>query len=138
MKRRIKRRHFSSRLSSDEQTETGDESDISSYTPIKPHHRLNLSSSFHSTDFDEDASDDAMKCKDEQPNELLISRTAVVYEQQRWEGKIVDERDAKQGRGRPRKEYRVHWEDSWINSARLTAPGLIQDWREKKAAKLRR
>ncbi len=49
-----------------------------------------------------------MKCKDEQSNKLLISRTAVIYEQQRWEGKIVDERNAKQERSRPRKEYRVH------------------------------
>jgi len=137
VKRRIKRHHFSSRLSLDEQTETEDESDISSYTPVKPHHILNLPSSFHSTDFDEDTGGDAMKCKDEQPNKILISRTAIIYEQQRREGKIVDERNAKQECGRPRKEYRVHWKDSWIDGARLTAPGLIQDWRQKKASELR-
>jgi len=127
VKRRIKRRPFSSRLSSDEHIETKDESDISSYTSVKPHHVLNLPSSFHSTDFDENTSEDATECKDEQSNKLLISRTAVIYEQQRWEGKIVGERNAKQERGRPRKEYRVHWEDSWIDGAHLTAPGLIQD-----------
>jgi hypothetical protein len=140
VKRRTKRCHFSPPLSSEEQTDTGDESDISSYTPVKPHHRLDyLSPSFHSTDFDEHTGDDgAMKCTGERPKEHLTSRTAVIYEQQRWEGKIVDERDAKQGRGRSRKEYRVHWEDSWIDGARLTASGLIQDWREKKAPKSRR
>lgn len=130
VKRRIKRRRFSSRLSSDEQIETGDEFNISSYTSVKLHHRWNLSS-FQSTDFDEDASDDAMKCKDEHSNESLISRTAV-YEQQRWEGKIIDGRDAKQGRGRPRKKYRVRWEDSWTDGARLTASGLMQERRERR------
>jgi hypothetical protein len=29
----------------------------------------------------------------------------VIYEQQSWEGEIIDERDMKQGRGRPRKQY---------------------------------
>ncbi len=114
MKHRTKRCHFSPPLSSHEQTDTEDESDISSYTPVKPHHRLDSSSpSFHLTDFDEHTGDDGvMKRTGKQPKEHLTSRTAVIYEQQRWEGKIVDERDAKQGRGRPRKEYRVHWEDS--------------------------
>ncbi len=62
-------------------------------------------------------------------------RTAV-YEQQRWEGKIIDERDAKQGRGRPRKKYRVRWEDSWTDGARLTTSGLMQDWRERRRLNL--
>ncbi len=31
------------------------------------------------------------------------SRMAIIYEQQSWEGEIVDERDMKQGRRRPRK-----------------------------------
>ena len=82
MKRRIKSRHLSSRLSSDEQTEMKDEFDISSCTPVKPHH--SLPSSFHSADFDEHTNDDdAMKCTGEQSKERLTSRTAVIYEQQR-------------------------------------------------------
>lgn len=134
--KRIKRRPFSSRLSSDEQTETGDDSDISSYTPFNLQRPNPLSYLSHSIDFDEHASDDsAMKCTDERRSR---SRTAVIYEQRRWKGFIVDERDAKQRRGRPRKEYRVHWEDSRIDGARLTAPGLIQHWKEKKALKRRR
>jgi len=40
LERRIKRRRFSSPLSSDEKIETGDESDISTYTPSKPYHIL--------------------------------------------------------------------------------------------------
>ena len=55
---------------------------------------------------------------------------AVVFEQQRWRGKIINERHVKQGRGRPRKQYLIDWEPSWVDSGRLGAPGLIEDWEE--------
>lgn len=59
MQRRIKRGRFSSLLSSDEETETGDESDISSYTPSRPHHTSNAQpTSSHSTGLEADTSDD--------------------------------------------------------------------------------
>lgn len=51
-------------------------------------------------------------------------RMAFIYEQQRWEGEIVNERDAEQRRGRPCKHYRVHWIDRGCSSYRL---GLLQD-----------
>ncbi len=51
------------------------------------------------------------------------------------EGEMVQERDVKQGRGRPRKQYLVQWKQSWVDSARLAAPELLQSWREKKASK---
>ena len=73
-----------------------------------------------------------------QPDRHLASRTAVVYEQQSWEGEIIDERDIKQERGRPRKEYLVGWKPSWMPISRLTAPGLVQSWKAKKATKRRR
>ena len=62
---------------------------------------------------------------------------AVIYEQQSWKGKIVQERDMKQGHGRPRKQYLIQWESSWVDGCRLTAPELLQSWREKKALKSR-
>ena len=60
---------------------------------------------------------------------------AVIYEQQSWEGEIVGEKDVKQGRGRPRKQYLVRWKPSWVDGGRLTAPGLMQNWREKRASR---
>ena len=35
------------------------------------------------------------------------SQMAVIYEQQSWKGKIVQERDVKQGHGRPRRQHLV-------------------------------
>ena len=132
VKRRLKRRRFSSPLSSDEKSATGDESDISSYRSSRPHHCSNsrLTSS-HLIGFGGDTSD-----KMESVGER--SRMAIIYEQQSWEGEIVDERDMKQGRGRLRKQYLVRWKSSWVDGGRLTAPGLVDNWKEKKASKRRR
>lgn len=55
-----------------------------------------------------------------------------IYDQQSRKGKVVDESGAKQGCGRPRRQYRVYWEDSYIDGARLAAPGLLQNWRERR------
>jgi len=63
---------------------------------------------------------------------------AVVFEQQSWEGEIVEEMDVKQGRGRPRKQYLVQWKPSWVDGRQLTAPGLVQNWKDKKATERRR
>lgn len=103
VKRRVKRHSFSSPFSSDEDTATGTESDISSYIFSRPH-RLSRSrpTSSESTGFEGDTCDDGqMETVSER------SRTTVTYEQQSWEGEIVDERDMKHGRGRPRKQYYV-------------------------------
>ena len=59
------------------------------------------------------------------------SGMAVVYKQQCWEGEIIDKRDIKQGRGRARKQYLTRWKQSWVDGGRLTAPGSVQDWKEK-------
>ena len=131
VKRRVKRHRFSSPFSSDEDTATGDESNISSYIFSKPHclSRPRLTSS-DSTGFEGDTCDDGqMKTVGER------SRMTVVYEQQSWEGEIVDERDMKHKRGRPRKQYYVRWKSSWVDGSYLTAPGLIEKWREKKASR---
>ena len=59
VKRRVKRRRFSSPLSSDEKSATGDESDISSYRSSRPHHSSNpRPTSSHSIGFGGDTSDD--------------------------------------------------------------------------------
>ena len=136
-KRLIKRRRFSSPLFLDEETEERDESDTTNYAPRKPHHISILAPSpSHSTGLDGGISDDDMlDFAGRQPDRRLASRTAVVYEQQSWEGEIIEERDVKQGRGRPRKEYLVEWKRSWMPTGRLTAPGLVESWKAKKASK---
>ena len=121
-----KHRRFSSPLSSDEETEMGDESDISSY---KPHHILDSRPNpSHSTNLEGDTNDDG---RGELPygrsDPGLRARMAVIYERQSWEGEIIDEKDVKQGRGRPRKQYLVRWKSSWVDGARLTAPELLQN-----------
>lgn len=133
-KRCIKRHPFSSRLSSDAEMGTGDESDISSYnTPSKPRHISKpRPTSSHLTSLEGDTSDDGAM-------DLAGggSQMAVIYKQQSWKGEIVQERDVKkgQGRGRPRKQYLIQWEQSWVDGGCLTAPKLLQSWREKKASK---
>lgn len=57
------------------------------------------------------------------------SHTAVVYEQQSWEGAIVNEREINGGCGRPCKQYLVQWKSSWIDSNRLNEPHLLQSWK---------
>ena len=132
-KRRIKRHLFSSRLSSDAEMETGDESDISSNTPSKPRHISKpRPTSSHLTSLQRDTSNDGAI-----DFASGGSQMAVIYKQQSWKDEIVQERDVKQGRGRPRKQYLVHWEQSWVDGGRLTAPELLQIWRKKKASKSR-
>jgi len=132
-KRRLKRRRSSSPASSSEETETEDESNFSSYTPSKPYNISTAQSTSSQAILAENASkDDKIKFVNEEQNRRSTSRTTVIYEQQRWEGKIVDERDVKQGRGRPRKQYFVQWKPSWVDAGRLTAPGLVQNWKEKR------
>ena len=68
------------------------------------------------------------------PNSCIappVTNRTVVFEQQRWKGGITGERHVRQGRGRPRKQYLIEWEPSWVDSARLAAPELIKDWEEK-------
>lgn len=129
-KSHTKHHHFLSRLYSDTEMGTGDESDISSYTPSKPRHMSKpRPTSSHLTSLQKDTSDDGVM-------DLLGggSQMAVIYEQQSWKGKIVQERDVKQRRGRPYKQYLIQWEQSWVDGGRLTAPELLQSWREKKAS----
>ena len=130
-KRPMKRHRFSSPFSSDLKTETDDESDYSQYTPSKAHDVLKFSSaSAHPISLEKGLSENG---KTEVGGER--GRMTVIYEQQSWEGEIIDERDTKQGRGRPRKQYLVRWKPSWVDGGRLTAPGLMQNWRAKKAEK---
>jgi len=97
LERRIKRRRFSSPLSSDEKTETGDESDISTYAPSKPHHvSTRRPTASHLTGLKEDTGNDStMEMVSEQPNRGSTSRMAVIYEQQCWEGEVIEERHVK-------------------------------------------
>ncbi|KAL8696688.1 MAG: hypothetical protein Q9201_007534 [Fulgogasparrea decipioides] len=141
VKRRVKRRRFSSPLSSDEETETGTEPDISSYPPAKLYRISNLRSSSSPLPVGRERApkpDDALEGANGKSKRRPLSRTAVVYKQQCWEGEILQERDVKQERGRPRKQYLVRWEQSWVDGTSLTAPELLRDWREKKVSSKRK
>ena len=107
--RHMKRPRFLSPVSSDEEPEIGGESKIS----------------------------DVISPKLRRPNRCSASQTSVIYEQQKWDGKIIGEMNVKQRRGRRRKQYLVQWEPSWVDCARLTAPELLQSWKEKKTAAFR-
>jgi hypothetical protein len=138
LKRRIKRRRFSSPASSNEETEIQDESTFSSCTPFKPYNISTTQSASSQAILAEDASkDDKMEFVNERQKRPSTSRTTVIYERQSWEGEVVGERDVRQGRGRPRKQYLVQWKQSWVDGGRLTAPELLQNWKEKKALRCR-
>ena len=130
-KRGMKCRRLSSPPPSDEEPQTGEKSDCCHYMPSTTHHisKLRLASS-HLTGLVGDTSDDG-----KMESAGGRSRMAIIYEQQCWEGEIIDERDMKQGRGRPRKQYLVRWKPSWVDGGRLTAPGLVHNWRETKASR---
>ena len=127
-KRGTKRHRFSSPFSSDLETDTGEESDYSIYKPSKAHDVFKIRpASSRSISLEEDATKyDKMKVAGER------SRMAIIYEQQSWEGEIIDERNTKQGRGRPRKQYLVRWKSSWVDGGRLIASDLVRSWKEKK------
>ena len=137
-KRRIKRHRFSSPFPSDEGDETGSESDISSYAPVESYRMSNLASASSLLALSlgrerEPKSKNKLESTDKMCRQHSLSRTAVVYEQQCWEGEILQERDIRQERGRPRKQYLVRWKESWVDGARLASPDLLRNWREKKA-----
>lgn len=137
VKRRFKRRRFSSPLSSDEGIETGMEPDISSFAPAKTYRSSNLRSSFSPLSVGRERElkpEKVLEGANGKSKRRPHSRTAVIYKQQCWEGEILQERDVKQERGRPRKQYLVRWEQSWVDGASLTAPELLRDWREKKVS----
>ena len=126
-----KRHHFSSPFSSELETDTGDESDYSMYTPSKAHDvSKSRPASSCPISFNGDTSEDSKM-------EIAGERfgMAVIYEQQRWEGEIIVEKDTKQGRGRPHKQYLVRWKLSWADGGRLIALDSVQIWREKKASR---
>ena len=58
----------------------------------------------------------------------------VVYEQQSWEGMIIEERYMKQKRGRSRKQYLIRWKDSWVDYSHLPVPKVLQSWKAGRAA----
>jgi hypothetical protein len=122
LQRRIKRCRFSSPRSDDE-TESEGELVIGRCTPFKPYQILTpRPTSSRSSRSEGDVS----------------NNKTVIYEQQSWEGEIINKREVKQGRGRPRKQYRIQWEPSWVEAGRLTAPELLQKWKGKKASARRR
>ena len=137
--RRTKRHRFSSPLSSDDETESDNESVISRCTPSRPYHistpRPTSSCLSRSK---ADISNSKIELAGSQLSRRPIPKMTVIYERQSWAGEILDEREVKQGRGRPRKQYLIRWEPSWVNSGRVTAPELLQNWKGKKASAHRR
>lgn len=128
-----KRRRFLSLLSPNDRMESDDESAISRCTPSKPYHisTPQLTSSCLSRS-EGDVSNGKMELAGPQSNRCPIPKTTVIYERQSWAGQIIDGREVKQGRGRPRKQYLIRWEPSWVDGARLNAPELLQSWRERR------
>ena len=137
--RRSKRRRFSSLLSSDDETESDDESVISRYTPSKPY-RVSTPrpTSSRLSRSEGNISNAKMELAGSGLSRRPIPKMTVIYERQSWAGEIIGERGVKQGRGRPRKQYLIQWEPSWVDAGRLTAPELLQNWRGKRASKCRR
>lgn len=79
-------------------------------TPSKPYNISTTRSASSQAILAEDASkDDKMEFVNERQKRPSTSRTTVIYERQSWEGEFVGERDVRQGRGRPRKQYLVQW-----------------------------
>ena len=78
-----------------------------------------------------------MESVNERQKRPSTSRTTVIYKRQSWEEEVVGERNVRQGRGRPRKQYLVQGKQSWVDGGRLTAPELLQNWKEKKALRCR-
>ena len=110
-KRRARRHRFSSPFASDEETKAGDEFDTSDYAPFKfKCHPRCLRPSSHCQSDTDNSKKEAVGGKS---NQFPACRTAVIFEQQRWEGQIKGERFKKQGRGRPDKQYLVEWKPSW-------------------------
>ena len=127
VRRRTKRHRFSSPLSSTEGAETDNETDTLNcaspkvFNTPKPRSTINPITS--------SVADPAMTSCDQS------SPMMVVYEQQSWEGMIIDERYMKQKRGRSRKQYLVRWKDSWVDHSRLPVRKALQSWRSGRAAK---
>ncbi len=148
LERRAKRRRLASPLSSDEEAETEPESDTSSYAPelcrtstLRPSSSSSSSSSSSPLSIGrqrEPSADDALEGANRRSKRRPLSRTAVVYQRQCWEGVIVQEREVKQGRGRPLKQYLVKWKKSWVYGASLKAPELLQNWRATKVSSKRK
>lgn len=137
VKRRNKHHRFSSPLPYDEETEeTGNESDISDYVPNNSYNTVNTPAPSRRSAGIADGMSDTEKLElGGQIEWSPTSPTNIVYEQQKWEGKIIAEKAKRQRRGRPRKQYLVRWKSSWVDGSRLAAPGLVERWKEEKASR---
>ena len=122
-----KHRRFSSPspLLSDEDSEMRDESHLPSESHQNKSTQVNL---LHSSDSCATSDDE---------DEGSWTPPTIIYEQQSWEGKIIDEKEMRIGRGKPRKLYRVRWKSSWVDERELGASGLVYNWRVKKASRSR-
>ncbi|CAF9940034.1 MAG: hypothetical protein HETSPECPRED_002140, partial [Heterodermia speciosa] len=121
-KRDTKRHRFSSPFSSDLEIDTGEESNYSIYKSSKAHDVFKIRPAFsRSINLEKNAIKyDKMKIAGER------FRIIIIYEQQSWEGKIIDERNTKQSRERLRKQYFVRWKSFWVNGGRLIASDLVR------------
>jgi len=100
--------HFLSPLSSDDGTETGPESDTGSYVPAKPCRTSNRQSffSFLLTGCERKPNSvDALESVNGRLKWHPFSQTTVVNKQQCLKEEIMQQRDVRQGCGRPQKQY---------------------------------
>ena len=145
-RKRRRRYRFSAPMPSDE-LDTGDETSGSVYVPRESPRGRGLSQPSHSSQRVHRLKKPRRECARSEsighqgsplkssPSSSHVAppvvNTTVVFEQQQWKGKIIDERHVSRERGRPRKQYRIRWAPSWVDSARLAAPKLIEDWEGK-------
>lgn len=130
-KRDMKRHRFSSSFFSSLENKTNENSKFNNYTSFKVRNisKSRLASS-RLIDFEKNTNDD-----DKLKFAIERSRMIVIFEQQNWKRKIVDEKNSKQERERSRKQYLVEWKSFWMNDDRFIISNLTQNWKKKKASK---
>ena len=126
------RYHFLAPAPPNEELETGDESSGSINVRRRPTpQRKRPLEEFHEQRPRPEPSghQDSSRTSGPSSSRTAPPRTSrVVFEQQRWEGEIIDERRVGLGPGRPRVQFLIKWEPSWVDKGRLAAPALIENW----------
>lgn len=137
LKRRIKRHRFSSSFFLDEKNETKFESNINNYVFVELYRIFNISNIFFLFFLSLDR-ERKSKFNNKHKNinkiycQYSLFRTEIIYEQQYWKEKILQERNVKQKRERFRKQYLIRWKKSWVNNARLAFSNLLRNWTKKR------
>lgn len=111
-KKRYSKCHLFLLQLSDAEIEMGKKSNINSYISFKPCHISKPQpTSFYLTSLEGNTSNDG---------------ATVIYKKQNWKGKIIQEREVKQGCGKPHKKYLVQWELFWVDCGCFITQKMLQ------------